>query len=369
MSMTRSAADYFDRVAGDWDKIRSGYFTEAVRDAAVGRAYLRPEMVVADVGCGTGFVAAGLAPLVSKVYALDGSAAMLEQAQRNLAGHTNIEYHVSDGHTLPLPDAAVDAVFANMYLHHCPDPLAAVREMARILRSGGRLVITDMDRHDHAWMRAEMADEWLGFDRGQVKTWLREAALVNGWVGCSGESCCATLDGGACAEAAPVSSGEPVSISVFLAAAMRRVTGAREAVQANYAAVAVSNASCCTPAPVSDTFKADIELALGTPSSCCAPASDSASSEPCCAPANAMPLVLMAELALPQADTASVAYDTGYSAEQIAAVPAEAAAISLGCGNPTALASLRPGETVLDIGSGGGIDAFFASQRVGRPAG
>jgi arsenite methyltransferase len=46
-------------------------------------------------------------------------------------------------------------------------------------------------------------------------------------------------------------------------------------------------------------------------------------------------------------------------------VPAEAATLSLGCGNPTALASLRPGEVVLDIGSGAGIDAFYAAQRVG----
>ena len=38
--------------------------------------------------------------------------------------------------SLPLPDASVDAVFANMYLHHCPDPLAAIREMVRILRPG-----------------------------------------------------------------------------------------------------------------------------------------------------------------------------------------------------------------------------------------
>lgn len=63
-----------------------------------------------------------------------------------------------------------------------------------------------------------------------------------------------------------------------------------------------------------------------------------------------------------------VLYDTGYTAEQLAAVPLDAANMSLGCGNPTAMASLRPGETVLDIGSGAGIDALYAARRVG-PAG
>ncbi|MBC7361938.1 MAG: arsenite methyltransferase [Candidatus Aminicenantes bacterium] len=54
----------------------------------------------------------------------------------------------------------------------------------------------------------------------------------------------------------------------------------------------------------------------------------------------------------------------GYSEEELRAVPREAN-LGLGCGNPTALASLKPGETVLDLGSGAGIDCFLAAQRVG----
>ncbi len=57
-----------------------------------------------------------------------------------------------------------------------------------------------------------------------------------------------------------------------------------------------------------------------------------------------------------------------YDEEQAAAVPAEAMVASLGCGNPTALAELKPGETVLDLGSGGGIDVLLSARRVG-PAG
>jgi SAM-dependent methyltransferase len=57
-----------------------------------------------------------------------------------------------------------------------------------------------------------------------------------------------------------------------------------------------------------------------------------------------------------------------YDVEQAAEIPAEALQASLGCGNPTALATLRPGETVLDLGSGGGIDVLLSARRVG-PAG
>lgn len=319
MTTTNPSVEYFDQVADRWDSLRSGYFTEAVRDAALARAYLLPEMVVADVGAGTGFLTAGLAPLVRTVHVLDGAPAMLDVARKNLAAFDNLEFHWADGLSLPLPDAGLDAAFANMYLHHCPDPLAAITEMVRTLRPGGRLVITDMDAHDHEWLKTEMADVWLGFDRTQIRAWLEQAGLVNVIVDCTGESCQAECDN---AEAA-------ARIGIFIATGTKRVR-AREAVQASYAARALAGGSDCGC----------------NDSSCCSPGT----------------------IALDEIQPTSVHFDGGYSPAEKAAIPAEAAEISLGCGNPTAMANLRPGEVVLDIGSGGGIDAFLAAQRVG-PAG
>ena len=159
MSMKQASAQYFDQVAGQWDDLRTGFFTDAVREAAIRKAYLRPEMVVADVGAGTGFIAAGLAPLVQQVYVVDGSPAMLEQARKNLAANTNVEYRQGDSNALPLKEGSIDVVFANMYLHHCPDPAGAIAEMVSVLKPGGRLVITDLDTHPYTWLKEEMADE------------------------------------------------------------------------------------------------------------------------------------------------------------------------------------------------------------------
>src|SRR5512136_2820841 len=57
--------------------------------------------------------------------------------------------------------------------------------------------------------------------------------------------------------------------------------------------------------------------------------------------------------------------DTMYGAQDTAGLPETVTEASLGCGNPTAIASLKPGETVLDLGSGGGIDCFLAAKAVG----
>lgn len=174
MTMAQASSEYFEKVAGQWDDLRTGYFTEEVRKIAISKAYLRPEMIVADVGAGTGFMAAGLAPLVTKVHVIDGSAAMLDVARKNLAGHQNITFHQAEGQSIPLSDGSIDVAFANMYLHHCPDPLSSIKEIVRILKPGGRLVITDMDAHTFAWLKEEMADEWMGFEHSQIRSWFKD---------------------------------------------------------------------------------------------------------------------------------------------------------------------------------------------------
>lgn len=68
----------------------------------------------------------------------------------------------------------------------------------------------------------------------------------------------------------------------------------------------------------------------------------------------------------PSDDASNRAYvEALYSKEEIEGLSKEVADMSMGCGNPTAIANLKPGEVVLDLGSGGGIDAFLAARKVG----
>jgi ubiquinone/menaquinone biosynthesis C-methylase UbiE len=200
----KNSNDYFAQVAGQWDEIRTGYFTEHMRDAAIAKVNLPPDAIIADVGTGTGFMAMGLASKAAKVFGFDASPEMLDVARRNLAAFSNVELRQCPGDRLPLPDGALDAAFANMYLHHAPDPASAIKELARVLRNpdaasgrpGGALCITDLDPHDHEWQREQMADLWLGFERDDIRRWFAEAGLKDIDVDCAEGTCNACgLDG------------------------------------------------------------------------------------------------------------------------------------------------------------------------------
>jgi ubiquinone/menaquinone biosynthesis C-methylase UbiE len=178
--MSRSAKDvqeFFERVAGDWDAMRLAYYDERVIEKMAEVSGVGESSEVADVGTGTGFIAAGLSSRVLRVVGIDSAPAMLEVARENLMalGAANVDLVLGEASRLPLEDGAVDAAFANMVLHHAEDPEAMLKEMARIVRPGGTVAIADEVAHPYAWMREEHADIWLGFEWGQV--WRYFAAI------------------------------------------------------------------------------------------------------------------------------------------------------------------------------------------------
>jgi len=170
---------FFDDVASDWDTMRIAYYDERVIEQMRAAAMLDDTMTVADVGTGTGFVAAGIAPHVARVLAIDTSPEMLAVARRNLDTLcvTNVDLVEGDVTSLPLHDDSVDAAFANMVLHHAEDPAAMLTEMARIVRPAGTVAICDEVEHPYEWMRAEHADVWLGFTDREIASFFAAAGL------------------------------------------------------------------------------------------------------------------------------------------------------------------------------------------------
>jgi ArsR family transcriptional regulator len=176
---TTEIKEFFERVAGDWDTMRLAYYDERVIEKMAEVSGVGEASEVADVGTGTGFVAAGIAPRVGRVIGIDNAPAMLEVARENLRslGASNVDLLIGEVRRLPLEDGSVDAAFANMVLHHAEDPASMLREMARVVRPGGTIAITDEVAHPYAWMREEHADVWLGFERDQVQRYFAAAGL------------------------------------------------------------------------------------------------------------------------------------------------------------------------------------------------
>lgn len=167
---------FFGRVAGEWDGVRQELFGDRATVQAL-LALLPETWTVADIGCGTGNAAEVLAPLVTKVVAIDQSEAMLSAARKRLKGVENVEFVRGDVEKLPLKDASVHAAVCVLVLHHIEDPTVACREMARVLKPGGVCLIVDMVEHDRVQYKHAMGHRWLGFSIPELVRLLGTAGL------------------------------------------------------------------------------------------------------------------------------------------------------------------------------------------------
>lgn len=133
----------WDRQAHSYDK-RNLKTYENAYDLSIQktRAVLSPEHKVLEIGCGTGIISLGIAPLVRSVIATDISPQMIAVA-RNKAESlsiTNVELRVCDGYALPYDDRTFDAILLFNVLHFVKEPTALLHEAHRLLKPSGHLV-------------------------------------------------------------------------------------------------------------------------------------------------------------------------------------------------------------------------------------
>ncbi len=174
----RRSQEFFDRHARQWDELARTLLP--VPEYRPQLLELVPEdACVLEIGVGTGGLLTELAGRAKQVIGVDHSPAMLEEARRRLGeqGVTCVELRLGEMTHLPLPDASVSCVIANMVLHHAADPAAVLAETRRVLIPGGLLIVADLARHEREEAREQLADQWLGFDEAELASWLKASGF------------------------------------------------------------------------------------------------------------------------------------------------------------------------------------------------
>lgn len=175
-----AAQSYFKSHAGEWDRIRRLHVADDAVERAVIEALEGKEFrSVLDLGTGTGRMLELIGPQVERGLGIDMSPAMLAIARAHLdrAGLRHCTVRQGDIFDLALPADSFDVVLIHQVLHYLDDGAGAIREAARVLRPGGRLLVIDFAPHDLEFMREEHAHRRLGFPTETVTQWMNAAGL------------------------------------------------------------------------------------------------------------------------------------------------------------------------------------------------
>jgi SAM-dependent methyltransferase len=171
-------------------------FAAHAEDSAYNAHYDRPAVLgllgdvagrrVLDVGCGSGLYAGELVDRGADVVGFDGSAKLVQRARERVGGSADLRVHDVREPFDWLPDASIDRALMALVLHHLDDPVPALREVHRVLRTGGRFVVStvhpvaDWRQLGGSYFTEEMVDDtwnagWkVRFRRAPLTTWCAE---------------------------------------------------------------------------------------------------------------------------------------------------------------------------------------------------
>ncbi len=175
-----NAARYFAAHADEWDDIRSLHVPETLVEQAMREAVGdRPARCVVDLGTGAGRMLELFAPQAERAVGVDLSSAMLAVARGRLeaTGLRNVQLRQGDLYALPIERNSADLAIMHQVLHYLDDPARALREAARVLAPGGRLLVVDFAPHHEEALRDKHAHRRLGFSEKEIVDLLQQAGL------------------------------------------------------------------------------------------------------------------------------------------------------------------------------------------------
>ncbi len=175
-----AAQAYFRAQAAEWDRIRKLHVADAAVEDAIRAALAgKPFRSLLDLGTGTGRMLELFGREIERGLGLDLSLDMLLLARDRLerAGLKHCSVRQGDIYDLPLGNDSFDVVILHQVLHFLDDGARAIREAARVLRPGGRLLVIDFAPHELEFLREQHAHRRLGFPPDTVAQWMSASGL------------------------------------------------------------------------------------------------------------------------------------------------------------------------------------------------
>jgi len=176
----RRSTEFFSKLGHRWDQLRLDAFGGTFQFEGL-FGLLPSHWVVADIGTGTGYMLAALARTFRRVIAVDPVENMLVVARDRCrqAGVDNVIFRKGDLSCLPIEEKCVDVAIAALVLHHVPSPEQAVKELFRIVRPGGRVLVIEQSAHENEAFHERMQDRWWGFEPAQLENEVAAAGFDN----------------------------------------------------------------------------------------------------------------------------------------------------------------------------------------------
>ena len=175
LAMRAADQNWADSVAGDMERHYSpGRTWEAMARSAL--PLLEPGDVL-DIASGDGVLAELMAPHSNRYVCLDASSKVVAAATERLRRLPNVEVREGDMHALPLDDASFDLVALMHALTYAVHPAQAVAEAARVLRPGGRLLLTSLAKHEHRAVVESFGHVNLGFSEKDLRRFVTKARM------------------------------------------------------------------------------------------------------------------------------------------------------------------------------------------------
>jgi ubiquinone/menaquinone biosynthesis C-methylase UbiE len=166
---------YLSRI---YDRINPFVWNERMRDDAIAMLDLAADDSVLDVGCGTGFATAGLLDHLEAVHGLDQSAHQLAKATDKFGDDDRVTLYRGDAERLPFRANTFDVVWSSGSIEYWPNPVATLRDMRRVARPGGQVLVVGPDAPDSRLLRRLADAIMLFYDEGEADRMFAAAGFL-----------------------------------------------------------------------------------------------------------------------------------------------------------------------------------------------